>query len=121
MSWVHGWRGCWGVNTESRTCIDVEEHPFNSKTSYSHCLMPVEAKVSKMSPLLRNFKLGTSLVVQWLRLCLSLQGVQVSPTQGFGEVRSHMPWGQKTPNRKQKQYCNKFSVDFKRVYIFKKS
>ena len=109
------------MNTESRTCIDVEEHPFNSKTSYSHCLMPVEAKVSKMSPLLRNFKLGTSLVVQWLRLCLSLQGVQVSPTQGFGEVRSHMPWGQKTPNRKQKQYCNKFSVDFKRVYIFKKS
>ena len=32
-----------------------------------------------------------------------------------GELRSHMPWGQKKnqQNIKQKQYCNKFIKNFK--------
>ena len=34
------------------------------------------------------------LVVQWLRLCLPMQGVQVPSL--VGELRSHMPPGQKT-------------------------
>ena len=38
-----------------------------------------------------------------------MQGVRVRSL--VGELRSHMPRGQK--NIKQKQYCNKFSKDFK--------
>ena len=53
----------------------------------------------------------TSLAVQWLRLHLPMQGVRVRPL--VGELRSHMPHGQKNPqNIKQKQYCNKFKKDF---------
>ena len=34
---------------------------------------------------------GTSLVVQWLRIRLPMQGMWVPPL--VGELRSHMPWG----------------------------
>ena len=37
--------------------------------------------------------LGISLAVQWLRLCLSMQGVWVRSL--VGELRSHMPCGRK--------------------------
>ena len=37
---------------------------------------------------------GDSLVVQWLRLCLPMQGVQVRTL--IRELRSHMPYGQKS-------------------------
>ena len=40
--------------------------------------------------------LGTSLVVQWLRPCLPMQGVRVRPL--VRELRSHMPLGQKARN-----------------------
>ena len=53
---------------------------------------------------------GTSLEVQWLRLRLPMQGVQVRSL--VGELRSHVPHSQKTKT-KQKQYCNKFNKDFK--------
>ena len=36
----------------------------------------------------------TSLAVQWLRLCLPMQRVQVQSQ--LGELSSHMPWDQKT-------------------------
>ena len=54
---------------------------------------------------------GTSLVVQWLRLHLLMQGVRVRSL--VGELRSHVPHGQKNQNIKQKQYCNKFNIVFK--------
>ena len=38
-------------------------------------------------------------------------GVQLRSV--VGELRSHMSWGQKNQNIKQKQYCNKFNKDFK--------
>ena len=53
----------------------------------------------------------TSLEVQWLRLRLQIQEVQVQSL--IGELRSHMPRGQKYQNIKQKQCCNKFNKDFK--------
>ena len=53
--------------------------------------------------------LGTSLVVQWLRLCPPVQGVWVWSLVGV--LRSHMPGGQKTKKVKQKQYCNKLNKD----------
>ena len=52
----------------------------------------------------------TSLVVQWLRLCFPVQGVQVRSL--VRKLRSHTPCGQNTKNIKQKQYHNKFSKDF---------
>ena len=55
--------------------------------------------------------LGTSLMVQWLRLDLPKQGAWVQSL--VREMRSHMPHGQKYQNIKQKQYCNKFNEDFK--------
>ena len=38
-----------------------------------------------------KMNLGTSLVVQWLRICLPMQGTQVQSQ--VGELRSHMPRG----------------------------
>ena len=40
-----------------------------------------------------------------------MHGVQVPFLAG--ELRSHMPHGQKNQNTKQKQYCNKFNKGFK--------
>ena len=45
----------------------------------------------------------TSLVVQSLRLCLPMQGVQVQSL--VGKLRSHMPCGQKA--KKHKRYTSK--------------
>ena len=38
-----------------------------------------------------KYTLGTSLVVQWLRIRTPMQGTQVRSL--VGELRSHMPWG----------------------------
>ena len=42
------------------------------------------------------FKSAASLAVQWLRLCLPTQGVCIPSL--VGELRSHMPRGQKKQN-----------------------
>ena len=52
---------------------------------------------------------GISLVAQWLRLCLPMQGLWVRSL--VRQLRSHIPGGQKTKT-KQKQYCNKFNINF---------
>ena len=68
--------------------------------------------------ILKNIKVyrWTSLVAQWLRLCLPMQGVWVRSL--VGELRSHMPHSppqKKNPKSiKQKQYCNEFNKDFKK-------
>ena len=62
---------------------------------------------------------GTFLVVQWLRLHLPKQEVQVRSL--VGELRSHVPYGpphKKSKHKQQKQYCNKFNI--KMVHIKKK-
>ena len=41
--------------------------------------------------------MGTSLVVQWLRICLAMQGAQVQSL--VGELRSHMLWSLCTPEQ----------------------
>ena len=56
----------------------------------------------------------TSLVVQWLRLHLPMQGVWVRSL--VRELRSHMPYSQKKdPETEQRQCCNKFNKDFIKV------
>ena len=63
-------------------------------------------------------ELETSLVVQWLRLHLSVQGVWVWSL--VGELRPHMPQGQNNQTIKQKQYCKKKSIkSLIMVHIFK--
>ena len=52
-----------------------------------------------------------SLVVQWLRLRLSMRTVQVQ-SLGWGAKIPHASWP-KNHNMKQKQYCNKFNKDFR--------
>ena len=45
-------------------------------------------------PAFQNLLLRTSLVVQWLRLCLPMQGTRVQSL--IRELGSHMPMGQLT-------------------------
>ena len=54
---------------------------------------------------------GTSSTVQWLRLYLSMQGLQVWSL--VGELRLHIPQANKS---KQKQYCNRFNKDLKKKH-----
>ena len=58
----------------------------------------VRRKISQSlkSSAFKTSGLGTSLVVQWLRPCLPMQGVRVRPL--VRELRSHMPLGQKARN-----------------------
>ena len=59
---------------------------------------------------LKSF-LGISLPVQWLRLCLPMEGgVGVIICQGVKIPHTSQP---KNENIKQKQYCNKFNKYFK--------
>ena len=51
------------------------------------------------------------MAVQWLRLCLPMEGVRVQfPGQGAETPHFSRP---KKQNIKQKQYCSKFNKDFK--------
>ena len=52
---------------------------------------------------------GTFLAVQWLRLHLPMQPVQIQSLVRY--LRSHMPHGQRNQKVKQKQYCNKLNKD----------
>ena len=62
---------------------------------------------------------GTSLVDQWLRLHLPMQGVQVQFLAR--EIRSHMACGQKKQNVKEKQNCKNSIEILKMVHIKKSS
>ena len=64
--------------------------------------------------------MGTSLVVQWLRIHLPMQGVW-GLILDRGTKISHASWPKKThQNIKQKQYCNKSNKDFlKKLYDVK--
>ena len=66
-----------------------------------------------------RLNLGTSLVVQWLRLCLPVWGVWVGSIPGRGAKILYASWP-KNQNIKQKQYCNKFKTSKKMVHIKKK-
>ena len=57
-------------------------------------------------------------MVHGLRLCLPMKRTPVESL--VGELRSHLPQGQKKQNIKQKQYCNKLNKGLKLVHIKKK-
>ena len=54
-------------------------------------------------------------MIQWLRLGLPLQEVQVQSL--IGELRSHMPRGQKNQNIKQKRIVKDSIKTLKMVHI----
>ena len=56
-------------------------------------------------------------MVQRLRLHLPVQGFWVQSL--VRELRCYELWGKKTKHKKQKQYCNKFNIDFKNCPFFK--
>ena len=93
----------------SSLCISTpswQKAPVVSTPSRTHFLQHTP-RLALSSPSGFNINVmapRTSLVVPWFVLYLPMQGSLV------GESRSHMPhaW-----NIKQKQYCNKFSEDFK--------
>ena len=59
---------------------------------------------------IKNKTSRTSLIVQWVRLCLPMQGYRFrSLVRG---LRSHVPLSQNPQNIKQKQYYNKLNKDF---------
>ena len=53
--------------------------------------------VTQVSVFVKSDQTGTSLVVQWLRLCLPVQGVQVRSL--VRKLRSHMPLSEKKNNK----------------------
>ena len=53
-------------------------------------LCPITPDLNKPQVPIQNTPLGTSLVVQWLRLCLAMQRMQVWTL--VGELGSHMSW-----------------------------
>ena len=57
--------------------------------------------------------MGTSLIVQWLKLPLPMQGLWVQSL--VREVISHIPCGKKNQRIKQKQYCYKFNKGFRKI------
>ena len=74
----------------SRLVLSLSLHLSLSCLSFSLCLLlPTTMWVNLDVGLL-----GISLVAQWLRLCLLMQGMRVQTL--VGELRCHMPQGQKT-------------------------
>ena len=55
---------------------------------------------------------GTSLAVQWLKTSPSNAGVWVDPSSGSENPTCLS--AKKPKHKKQKQYCNKFNIDFRK-------
>ena len=83
-------------------------------TSTKASLQPVEEKKKKKKVKIQ----GTSLGVQWLRLCLPIQGVKGSvPGQKAKISHASQP---KDQNIKQSSIVNKYNKDLKMVHIKKR-
>ena len=100
----------------------VEENPHVFSLTVSYYLLRTQAwqwgSLSNIgSP--RSPCLETSLAVQWLRLHFPVQGVQVQSL--VGELRFHMPLGQKNQNVKNRGNIVTNSKRLKMVHIKKKT
>ena len=93
------------------------------KNSYN----PTIGRQSKFFKLAKNLnrhfstediQMGTSLAVQWLRLCLPMQGVQVRSL--LQKLRSHMPRGQKNKTKNRSSTVTSSIKTLKVVHIQKK-
>ena len=81
-----------------------------------YSILRVGFYVILVTKILRRSLLGTSLVVQGLRLCLPMQGVQFPSL--VGELRSHMPLGQKTKTANRNNIVTNLIKTFKKNITF---
>ena len=78
----------------------------------SHHLRNVGESSFSFTNVISEVNAGTSLAVQWLRLHLPAQGVQVQCL--VRKLRSHTPHSHtRNQNIQQQQYCKEFSKDLK--------
>ena len=113
---LKGWEKLWGEALRS--------HPANSTPCSSTFMgsLHTEKQIhchAKGSTLQETHSMGqvrigeqrTSLVVQWLRICLAMQGMQIQSL--LGELRPHMQRGSQTqllsPRGKTKTHCNQIN------------
>ena len=66
------------------TSLVIKKVQIKIKMKRYHCTLNKTANIKKTD-------IGTSRVVQWLRIHLPIQGTQVQTL--VGELRSHRPWG----------------------------
>ena len=70
-------------------CLSNSLFPFTLEDSFTGC--KITGFGVFFSQHLRYSTPGTCLVLQWLKICLPMQGTQVESL--VGEIRSHMLWG----------------------------
>ena len=87
-------------------------HLGNSK-SFQSCVPEMGMNTKSVLIISHNI-IGTYQEAQQLRLHLPMQGVQVRSL--VRELRSHMPWGPRNQNIKQKQYYDKIQY-FQKIKI----
>ena len=90
-------------------------HPEDTPLVVRMDIVPFHLEVKKETPNFTNYhstyfssRAGTSLAVQWLRLCLPTQGDASSGSQDPTRLKAKKP-----EHKQKKRYCNKFSKDFK--------
>ena len=96
--------------------ITVKPFSFWDRTHDMHnffflatCLLSLLAKseIFFLQDFSKNYYVGISLVVQWLRIHLLMQDTQVQSL--VGELRSHMPWGQLNLLTTTKSQCRQIN------------
>ena len=90
--------------------------PFSMALAHSTC----SGNIGGSNYFLKKVLVGTSLVVQWLRVRLPTQGMKVPSL--VGEPRSHMPQNQKNKNMKNRSSIVADSIKtLQMAHIIKKS
>ena len=92
-------------------CLKSRPHPTKLPGLFSPNIFTENSEGKSRQDIRKMKPYETPLAVQWLRLCLPMQGVQTGSLARA--LRSNMPPMAKKPKHKQKQYCNKFNKDFK--------
>ena len=118
VEWFAHWKAMKGCRWEPKvwdgeTSVHLPVGPtaFSRATEVSFCSLFQILHMKNIVP-------GPSLAVQWLKSLPSSPG-DVSSIPGWGAKIPHV-WWPKKQNMKQKQYCNRFNKDSKKIKILKK-
>ena len=101
----------WGRQVAHRSALTVKASPSP--------MTPVFVLRLTVNSGLRHLRAGTSLVVQWLRLCLPVQELQVLSL--VSELRSHVPASRKTKTDNKNNIVRNSMNTYKMIHIKKKS
>ena len=116
-----GWRSLVGCRLWGHTELDTTEatsqqqqHSLNnldiSEDLHYEKISVIKCNKAFTSSVIKNYCLGPSLVVQWLRLCSQCRGHSLSPSSGNWNPTCHTMW----PNRKALFVLNSFLL----VWVF---